>query len=233
MNKPSIVAAAAVAAVLMLAAPAAASAGVNTTPTPTPTASAGELDYTPGGQQQSSLAGSSANAVCLQSAPWINYEVTLTDPDGEATGNQAALVISNGTNQISLQLGTLTAGHLAGSVLWPGASVDGQGVGDGWPGWVYEQGEWLETPGNFAWTRGDIRAWIRMNPDLAVPLSYPDESAECAGPAGEPSSAGTGTQGSLPATGGSSAAVMPLAGVAVGAVVAGLVVLLVRRRHRA
>lgn len=230
MNKRSIVAAAAVAAVLMLAAPAAASADVNATPTPTPTASAGELDYTPVGQQEPSLAGSSANAVCLQSAPWINYQVTLTDPEGLA-GNQAQLVMSDGTHQISLQLGSLAAGSIAGSVLWPGASVDGQGVGDGWPGWEYEQGTWLETSDNFAWTRGDIEAWIRVNPDLDVPLSYPDESAECAGPAGEVSS--TGTQGRLPATGGSSAAVMPLAGVAVGAVVAGLVVLLVRRRHRA
>src|SRR5690606_28779056 len=140
----------------------------------------------------------------------------LTDPDGQSTGNQAALVLSDATHRLTLDLGSLDSGRIADAVLWPGASVDGQGVGNGWPGWVYEQGEWLQTPGNFAWTRGDIRAYIRVNPELDVPLAYPPESAECAGPAGEASSAGE-----LPATGGSVTAVMPIAGLALGAVLTG------------
>lgn len=225
MDKRSIVAAAAVAAVMMLAVPAAASADVTATAR---TVSADGVDYTPDKPDEPSLAGSWANAVCLQSAPWINFEVTLTDPDGQSTADQATLVLSDATHRLTLDLGSLGSGRIAGSVLWPGASVDGQGVGNGWPGWVYEQGEWLQTPGNFAWTRGDIRAYIRVNPELEVPLTYPPESAECADPAGEVSSTSQ-----LPATGGSSAAVAPIAGLALGAVVAGFVVLLTRRRRRA
>jgi len=221
MDKRSIGAVVAVTALLMLAAPPAASADI--TGATARVVSADGTDYVPDPPEEPSLAGSWAEAVCLRAAPWINFDVTLTDPDGQATSNTAALVISDGAHRVSLQLGTLSSGRLSGSALWPGASVDGQGVGDGWPGWVYEEGEWLETSGNFAWTRGDIRAWIRVNPELAVPLSYPDESAECAGPAGVVS---------LAATGGTSAFVAPLTGIAAGAVVAGIVIVAVRRRRR-
>src|SRR5690606_8387883 len=207
MDKRSIVAAAAVAAVMMLAVPAAASAEVSAATART--VGVADLDYTPDTPDEPSLAGSWANAVCLQSAPWINFEVTLTDPDGQSTGNQATLVLSDATHRLALDLGSLGSGRIAGSVLWPGASGDGQGVGNGWPGWVYEQGEWLQTPGNFAWTRGDIRAYIRVNPELEVPLTYPDETAECAAPAGEVSS-----DSQLPATGGSTAALVPITGAA-------------------
>lgn len=222
MDKRSMGAAVAVAALLMLAAPPAASA--DAVGAPVRNIAAEGVDYVPDEPDEPSLAGSWAEAVCLRAAPWINFDVTLTDPDAQTTSTSVALVISDGTHRVSLQLGSLTSGHLSGSALWPGASVDGQGVGDGWPGWVYEQGEWLETAGNFAWTRGDIRAWLRVNPELEVPLSYPDESAECAGPAGEVS---------LAATGGTTAFIAPVAGIAAAAVVAGTVVLAVRRRHRA
>lgn len=228
MHKRSIVAAAAVAAVMMLAVPAAASADV--TAAGSRLVSADGIDYTPDPPKEPSLAGSWANAVCLQSAPWINFEVTLTDPDGQSTSNQATLVLSDATHRLTLDLGSLDSGRIADSVLWPGASVDGQGVGDGWPGWVYEEGEWLQTAGNFAWTRGDIRAYIRVNPELEVPLSYPPETSECAGPAGVAGSTATAAN-QLPATGGTSAALAPLGGVALAAVVAGVVVLLVRRRR--
>lgn len=220
MDKRSMAAAVAVAALLLVGAPAGASAAGAT---PAVTAAADGVDYVPDKPEEPSLAGSWAEAQCLQSAPWISFSVTLTDPDGQSTGDSAALVISDGTHRVSLQLGTLTSGRLSGSVLWPGASVDAAGTGDGWPGWVYEQGEWLETSGNFAWTRGDISAWIRVNPELAVPLSYPDESAECAGPAG--------VAASLAATGGTTSIVAPLAGIAAAAVLGGVVLLVARRRR--
>lgn len=217
----SIGAAAAVAALLILVAPAAASADVTAAAR---TVSADGADYVPDKPEEPSLAGSWAEAVCLRAAPWINFEVTLTDPDAQSTSNEAALVITDGAHRVSLQLGSLVSGRISGSVLWPGASVDGAGVGDGWPGWVYEDGEWLETAGNFAWTRGDIRAFFRVNPELEVPLAYPDESSGCAAPAGEVSS--------LAATGGSTAAILPIAGVAAAAVIVGVVVVVSRRRHR-
>ncbi len=218
MDKRSMGAVITVAALLLVGAPAGASASDTVA-----VAAADGVDYVPDKPEEPSLAGSWAQAQCLQSAPWIDFSVTLTDPDGQATSDTADLVISDGAHRVSLRLGTLVSGRLSGAVLWPGASVDGQGRGDGWPGWVYEEGEWLETPGNFAWTRGDISAWIRVNPDLAVPLSYPEESAECAGPAGV---------SALAATGGTVSFVAPLAGIASAAVLAGVVVLVARRRRR-
>lgn len=222
MDKRSILAAVVAAALLTLAAPAAATADVGAG---TVRVFDGDVDYTPDKPKEPSLAGSRVDVVCLRDAPWITFEVTLTDPDRQSTGDRAVLVISDGTHEVSLPLGTLASGRVAGSVLWPGAAVSG-GVGTGWPGWVYEGGQWRETAGNFAWTRGDVRAWIRVNPELAVPLAYPPATSGCAAPTGS-------IQGRLAATGTSGDILLPLVLAGAGAAAVGLVVVLsVRRRHR-
>jgi LPXTG-motif cell wall-anchored protein len=207
--------------------------------------------YTPEEPTAPTLAGSVAVGECVADAPYISYDITLTDPDDQTSGNAASLVLSSGANQVTIPLGTLVDDHLSGRVLWPGASVDGAGNPTGWPGWAYVNAEWVTTSGNFAWTRGSISAVIKVNPDLAVPLSYPaatpnctaqpptalspetPESPETPGTAESPESPASvddsGAEGAaLAATGGSLPYIA--AGVGVALVGLGAAVVLFRRR---
>lgn len=183
-------------------------------------------DYPPPPPDSATLAGSTVVADCYGDVPWINYHVVLNDPDGQLTTRDAVLVLAGGDQSVEIPLGTLVDGQLSGRVLWPGASVDGSGNPTGWPGWTFENGQWVETNGNFAWTRGAISAVIRVNPDLSVPLAYPPATAVCANPA----AAGAGASTTLPATG----SVVPLAALGLGAALLGAGgVAIVHRRRRA
>lgn len=183
-------------------------------------------DYTPNQPVEPTLAGSTAVGVCEKDAPWISYDVMLTDPDQQATSHDARLVLESGANTATIPLGTLVEGSLSGRVLWPGASVNAAGEATGWPGWAFENGEWVEVDGNFAWTRGNITATIEVNPSLVVPLSYPPATPQCsANPPGTPHPASA----VLPATG-LTAAVGPIAVIGVAALVLGLGFVIWRRR---
>ncbi|GAA5099048.1 hypothetical protein GCM10025760_34800 [Microbacterium yannicii] len=191
-----------------------------------PTAAQAESDdYTPTNPATPTLAGSTAVGVCDNDAPWIYYDVTLIDPDSQATSNEAQLVLTDGTNTAAIPLGTLVDGSLSGRVLWPGASVNAAGEATGWPGWAFENGEWVEVPGNFAWTRGAITATLEVNPSLVVPLSYPPSTPECVTSPSNPSTA------SLPATG-LSAAMGPIAVVGAAALAGGVFLVFRRRAAR-
>lgn len=188
-------------------------------------------EYTPHNPTEPTLAGSLAVGECVADVPWIRYDVTLTDPDSQVTTNTATLILTDGANVAEVPLGTLTNGHVSGSVLWPGASVDGGGNPTGWPGWAYQNGQWVETSGNFAWTRGTISATIRVNPDLAVPLAYPPATPNCtAGPTAlsPDSPSESSNSGTLPATG-STVPVIAI-GFGVGLLALGGIVLFMRRR---
>ncbi|MBN9189387.1 MAG: cell wall protein [Microbacterium sp.] len=195
-----------------------------------PTAAlAADDNYTPSTPTAPTLAGSSAAGACEGNVPWITYKVTMTDPDNQATSHTAYLVLSDGTNTTSILLGDLVDNQLSGKVLWPGASVGADGKGTSWPGWEQKDGQWVQTGGNFGWTRGAITAEIKVNPDLTVPLSYPAATSACATaiegqPAADPS-------GTLPVTG-LGVAVLPI-GLAGGAIVVlGAALLLTRRLRR-
>lgn len=205
---------------------------------PTAALAVEEDPYTPIDPTAPTLAGSVAVGECINDAPYISYTVTLTDPDGQvAGGGSASLLLSSGANSVTIPLGTLVDGELSGKVLWPGASVDGAGNPTGWPGWAFVDGEWVETTGNFAWTRGSISAVLQVNPDLAVPLSYPPATPNCAAQpptALSPDSPETASVDSpdsaaaLAATGGS----LPyaVAGTGIGLVGLGVAAVLLRRR---
>jgi len=177
-----------------------------------------------------SLLGSSADVACVRDTPVISYRVVLTDPGNLATGHTAVLVITDGVNRVDVTLGDVSSGSLSGTVLWPGASVDANGTANGWPGWVFQNGAWVETDGNYAWTRGAISATIQVNPEMPVALSYPAASLPCAGPTVNGALLSAASS-SLPATGGEVGVVTAITGIAVGAVILGGVVLIARRRR--
>lgn len=186
--------------------------------------------YAPSPPVTPSLSGSSVSPACSADVPWITYSVALNNPSNVATGHTARLVLSNGSDSVTIPLGELVDGRLSGTVLWPGASVGDDGGGNGWPGWEYTNGEWVETAGNFAWTRGEITATIEVNPTLSVPLSYPPSTPQCLT---SPPGATVTTAGlSLPSTGGDAAAVLPFLWGAGALVIAGGTLLVVRRSRR-
>ena len=177
------------------------------------------------------LAGSVATGTCVADSPWIAFDVKLTDPDGQSTGNTASLVMTDGTNTETIVLGDLENGSLKGEVLWPGASVDENGTANGWPGWALVDGKWIETDGNFAWTRGAITAKLVVNPEVPVTISYPEATPSCAtGPEATPPGGGNGSA-DLASTGFAGTSIAIVAGIIVIAGAAFLVVARIRRQR--
>lgn len=204
-----------VAAALVFSAPSAASAADDPN------------DYGPDDPRTPTLAGSSVSPACSADVPWIDYSIRLTDPDGQSTSDEARLTLSDGSHSVTLPLGNIgPAGTLSGRILWPGASTDSNGNGNGWPGWVFEGGAWVETSGNFAWTRGDITATIEVNPSLPVYLSYPQATPDCAVAPSD-----TGSVSALAVSGGQGGALVPLAAGGAAALLLGAGFYAARRRH--
>ncbi|WJM16935.1 LPXTG cell wall anchor domain-containing protein [Microbacterium arborescens] len=185
--------------------------------------------YAPDDPSGATLAGSMVTTDCESDAPWISFDVVLTGGTVEEATAPVSLILDDGVNTTSVPLGSLQDYRLSGRMLWPGASVDDEGRGTGWPGWEFRDGTWTATDAGFAWTRGDIAATLRVNPDLAVPVAYPASTPDCAT---SPNGVRDAAVAALPATGGSASGPIALAVAAVGAFVAGALLVLQRRRHR-
>ncbi|WP_394551500.1 hypothetical protein ACDF64_11775 [Agromyces sp. MMS24-JH15] len=189
------------------------------------------------------LDGSVATGECVADVPWISYRVVLHDPDALTTPPRTVFLVltDGGANTEEIELGDLDEdGVLEGETLWPGATVDDDGNPTGWPGWEQlEDGTWVETDGNFAWTRDITTATFRVNPELAVDLAYPQATPDCLT---APPGGGEGTGGPLVATGGGAGTGSPLAStgfaaaplvIAAGVILAaGIALLLVVQRRR-
>ncbi|WP_243648564.1 hypothetical protein, partial [Agromyces fucosus] len=184
-----------------------------------------------------SLTGSFATGVCEADSPWITFDVEMTDPDEQSTGNTASLIMTDGTNTETIVLGDLENGSLSGKVLWPGASVDADGKANGWPGWALVGDKWIEVDDNFAWTRGDITAQLVVNPELDVKISYPPATPNCAigpkvtPPGGEGATPAASNGTGLASTGFAGTTIAIVAGIIVIAGVAFLVVARIRRKR--
>lgn len=194
---------------------------------------AGDSNYTPYTPTTPSLIGSTASGICVNDVPYISFHVVMSDPDNISTSHDAKLILTNGSDTATLDLGTLGADNtLSGRVLWPGAKVD-HGVATGWPGWTTtKNGDVVPTDDNYAWTRGDITATIDVNPALQVPLDYPAATSACAAPAAAAASlSGTDASGQiLPVTGLN----VPVVPISIGGgivLLAGAALLLARRRR--
>ena len=131
------------------------------------------------------LFGSTATGVCLNNAPWIQYDVTLNDPDNQADNHAASLILAAGANTITLPLAAMTdkgngTWTASGKVLWPGAAVDALGNATDWPGWKLVGGHWVSDPSaNFGWVRTITQATLSVNPELVVDLAYPPVTPDC------------------------------------------------------
>jgi len=206
-------------------------AGAGSTP-----AFASEGSYVPETPEESGLAGSVAQSMCINQVPEIDYSIVRTAASAatlSATAPSAELVLTGEGQEISVPLQVNDAGEGQGTVLWPGVEVSGDGSVAALPGWVRSGDDWQPRDDAAAWTTGDVTAHLRVGEEtLEVPLAYPGYSDECATPVGVASSSVSGDEGSaaLALTGGQ----LPIAAAVGGgaAVVAGAF-LVFRRRRRA
>ncbi|MET0975193.1 MAG: cell wall protein [Leifsonia sp.] len=176
-----------------------------------------------------SLAGSAVTGVCNGDVPYIVYDINLVDPGNIATSHTAYLTLSGSGQSTKILLGEIVNGKLSGSVLWPGASVGPDGEPTGWPGWMQVGGTWVQTTGNFGWTRSISSALITVNPEVVVALSYPPASPSCVTSPPNTTTASSGSSG-LASTG-VSQLLVPIGFAAFGAILLGAAVFLLLRRR--
>ncbi|WP_137845651.1 hypothetical protein [Microbacterium sp. 2FI] len=112
---------------------------------------------------------------CVSDVPYLAYGVTL--PEGYTPSSTTPVTITfvnpDGEDYV-------VAGQpLSGTLLWPGASATAPKM---WPGWALEDGEYVETEGNFAWTRAGVTVRFDVNPTYETVVEYPEATALCANP---------------------------------------------------
>jgi hypothetical protein len=114
-------------------------------------------------------------SICQGDVPYLGYAVTL--PEGFVTEDPTPVTITfvnpDGEDYV------VTDQALAGSLLWPGAKETEPKM---WPGWQLVDGTYVQTDGNFAWTREGVTVRFDVNPTYSTVVEYPAASALCANP---------------------------------------------------
>ncbi|MFH8252151.1 hypothetical protein ACH3VR_17430 [Microbacterium sp. B2969] len=116
-------------------------------------------------------------SVCVGDVPFLSYDVDL--PEGFVPSSQTPVTITF-VNTKGGDDYVITGQALSGKLLWPGAS---DGTPKMWPGWDLVDGQYVETAGNFAWTRDHVTVRFDVNPTYSTTVDYPEATAECANPA--------------------------------------------------
>ncbi|HEU5111821.1 MAG TPA: hypothetical protein VFU96_00810, partial [Acidimicrobiia bacterium] len=109
-----------------------------------------------------------AGAECISDIPYLRYEIDY--PPGQS----ATITFLNPTGPDVVYEDV----PLSGAVLWPGASENPPD----WPGWVREDGVWVEADDGFLWARGTISVLFEVNPSTMVTVSYQQGTGACADP---------------------------------------------------
>lgn len=114
-----------------------------------------------------------ANAFCERDAARVTY--SIPEFAGAGAGNAPPVTISwySANGRLVERLLNQPA---SGELLWPGAVVDGDGEGVGWPGWMLTDGEWEEVPDDRIPT---LTLEVSINPSAEVTLTYPPTSEAC------------------------------------------------------
>jgi len=133
-------------------------------------------DLQPAAEDCALVAGE-ITAVCEGDVPYLGYAVSL--PAGIEVDDETPLSITF-LNPGDGENWTVTDQPLSGRVLWPGASAEEPRQ---WPGWLLtEDGSYVETEGNYAWTRDGVEVLFEVNPSYSTVVSYPPATSECANP---------------------------------------------------
>ena len=173
---------------------------------------------------------------CVNHAPYISYDIT---PFGFTPSGGATLTFYDLDGNL---VDSTHVANLTGRVLYPGAQVDGAGTATDWPGWKFENGQWVADPTD-AHLRDGLRVVVEVNPTSEGTVSYPGAASACADPAPVPPTTlppsivpptivppGVQAPGALPSTGSSST--VPFVLAAFGLIAVGGLTLLLGRRRR-
>jgi hypothetical protein len=143
-----------------------------------------------------------ALGVCVNDAPWLYYSAQVSGDIAPGADTVDIRWFSaagvEGTDTTHDYLGLPLTGTLTGSTLnpdgtvvqtitnanrvpWVGLRLAGDGVTPtDWPGWVFEDGEWVQQDDGFLWARA-TGAYVEMtvNPTGTAVLSYPPSTPTC------------------------------------------------------
>ncbi len=151
--------------------------------------------------------------ICDNDVPYLQYTI-------QAVGFVPTTVTITWVNPTGPSV-VYTNQALSGRVLWAGAVADSAGNPLDWPGWRFENGEWVEGD-EFNWVRPQVTVQFDVNPTQVVTVGYPPSSPQCDAnpPQGGPS---------LPATGQGSTGTLLAVGAALAAAGGGLLIAARRR----
>jgi gliding motility-associated-like protein/uncharacterized repeat protein (TIGR01451 family) len=114
------------------------------------------------------------NSYCSNNVPYVSYNVT---PDNFTA---VGLLTVNWVDSSNTIVATATNLPLSGTLLWPGAVVDGSGNGLDWPGWLLVNGEWFQGSDGFELTRPSVTMVFTVNPTVSLTVNYPAATPSCA-----------------------------------------------------
>ncbi|KAF2329482.1 T9SS type B sorting domain-containing protein, partial [Flavobacterium daemonense] len=114
-----------------------------------------------------------ANSYCSNDVPYVSYDVKA---DNFTPNNLLTVKWIDSDNNV---VATQTNLPLSGSILWPGAVVDNNGIGIDWPGWLLINGQWIEGADGFEKTRTGVTVQFSLNPTVSISLSYPPATPQC------------------------------------------------------
>ena len=103
---------------------------------------------------------------CVNNAPYITYDIT---PFGFTPSGGATLTFYDLDGNL---VDSTHVADLTGRVLYPGAQVDAAGIATDWPGWKFENGQWVVDPTD-AHLRDGLRVVVEVNPTSEGTVSYP------------------------------------------------------------
>jgi LPXTG-motif cell wall-anchored protein len=110
---------------------------------------------------------------CRNDTPYLAISALLP-PDLAGQPVTVHWLDRNGTERLTQQV---PAGE--SEVLWPGALVNSLGNPVDWPGWVEENGVWVEAEDGFAWAR-QASVYLSVNPSSpVVRAEYPPATPTC------------------------------------------------------
>ncbi|MBP4138553.1 Ig-like domain-containing protein [Flavobacterium geliluteum] len=114
-----------------------------------------------------------ANSYCSNNTPYVAYSVVADNftPTDLLTINW----IDSANNIVATQNNM----PLSGNVLWPGATVDGNGNPTDWPGWLLVNGQWTQGNDGFQLTRPSVTMQFTLNPTQSVVVNYPSAVSGC------------------------------------------------------
>ena len=114
-----------------------------------------------------------ATPICVNDVPYLDYVVT---PGNFTPVNGVTITWAGAGNNVIATMNNLP---LNGRVLWPGAVVDQAGNGVDWPGWVFQNNQWVQGADGFETLRPTATLTISLNPSQTIVVNYPPADPYC------------------------------------------------------